>query len=88
MPAVSALLHPDEARGYVEAGHELGIHGWIHERNSSCSPADERELAFRSADTLEQLTGVRPVGVRTRRGTSARDAGASSASWGCSTTRR
>src|SRR5262249_32671128 len=33
MPAVSALLHPEEARAYVEGGHELGIHGWIHERN-------------------------------------------------------
>jgi len=65
MPAVSALLHPDEARGYVEAGHELGIHGWIHERNQQLSAADERELAFRSIETLEHLTGVRPVGVRT-----------------------
>lgn len=30
MPAVSALLHPDEPRAYVERGHELGVHGWIH----------------------------------------------------------
>ena len=65
MPAVSALLHPEEARGYVEAGHELGIHGWIHERNMLLSAHDERELAFRSADALEKLTGVRPVGIRT-----------------------
>ncbi len=65
MPAVSALLHPDEARGYVAAGHDLGIHGWIHERNMRLQPRDERELAFRAADTLEQITGQRPVGVRT-----------------------
>ncbi|HEY3062488.1 MAG TPA: polysaccharide deacetylase [Chloroflexota bacterium] len=65
MPAVSALLHPGEARGYVEAGHELGIHGWIHERNQQLRAEDERELAFRSIDTLEKLCGVRPVGVRT-----------------------
>ena len=65
MPAVSALLHPDEARGYVSAGHELGIHGWIHERNQQLRPEDERELAFRAADTLEKLVGVRPMGVRT-----------------------
>jgi peptidoglycan/xylan/chitin deacetylase (PgdA/CDA1 family) len=65
MPAVSALLHPEEARGYVAAGHELGIHGWIYERNQQLSAADERELAFRSTDTLEKLTGVRPVGVLT-----------------------
>jgi peptidoglycan-N-acetylglucosamine deacetylase len=65
MPAVSALLHPDEARGYVDAGHEIGIHGWIHERNMVLSPGVERELALRSAATLEQITGQQPVGVRT-----------------------
>jgi len=65
MPAVSALLHPEEARGYVEAGHELGIHGWIHERITMLRPEDERELALRAADTLERVAGMRPVGVRT-----------------------
>ena len=65
MPAVSALLHPQEARGYVEVGHEIGMHGWIHERNMLLQPADERELAFRSAETLERVTGQRPVGIRT-----------------------
>jgi peptidoglycan-N-acetylglucosamine deacetylase len=65
IPAVSAMLHPEEARGYAEAGHEIGIHGWIHERNMLLSAADERDLAFRSADTLERITGQRPVGVRT-----------------------
>jgi peptidoglycan/xylan/chitin deacetylase (PgdA/CDA1 family) len=65
MPAVSALLHPDEVRSYVAAGHEVGMHGWIHERNMLLTPADERELAFRSADALEKLTGNRPVGIRT-----------------------
>ncbi|GAB3434425.1 polysaccharide deacetylase family protein [Flindersiella endophytica] len=65
MPAVSALLHPAEARAYVAAGHELALHGWIHERNVQLSAKDERELLFRSADTLEQVAGVRPVGIRT-----------------------
>lgn len=65
MPAVSALLHPEEARGYVAAGHEIGTHGWIHERNMLLAPADERMLAARALDTLEEITGVRPVGVRT-----------------------
>ena len=65
IPAVSALLHPEEARGYAEAGHEIGIHGWIHERNMLLTPADERDLALRGADTLERVTGQRPVGVRT-----------------------
>lgn len=65
MPAVSALLHPDEVRRYAEGGHEVALHGWIHERNMLLEAADERELAFRAADTLERLSGSRPVGIRT-----------------------
>lgn len=65
VPAVTALLYPDEQRRIVGAGHEIGLHGWIHEVNTAVPPADERELHLRSADTLEKITGVRPVGMRT-----------------------
>jgi peptidoglycan/xylan/chitin deacetylase (PgdA/CDA1 family) len=65
VPAVAALLHPDEQRALVAEGHEIGIHGWIHELNSVLPYETERDLMFRSADTLETITGVRPVGLRT-----------------------
>lgn len=65
MPAVSALLHPEEAKAVVAAGHELGIHSWIHEFNSKLDHATERDLAFRACDVLEKLSGKRPVGMRT-----------------------
>lgn len=65
VPAVSALLHPDEQRALVEDGHEIGLHGWIHEVNSRLDAATERDLMFRAADTLERITGTRPVGMRT-----------------------
>lgn len=65
MPAVSALLHPEEVKDYAAAGHEVATHGWIHERTTRLAPDDERELAYRAVDALEQLTGTRPVGVRT-----------------------
>jgi peptidoglycan/xylan/chitin deacetylase (PgdA/CDA1 family) len=65
MPAVSALLHPDEVRRYAAEGHEVAMHGWIHERIGSLQPAEERELALRSADVLERSTGARPRGIRT-----------------------
>ncbi|NKB57677.1 MAG: polysaccharide deacetylase family protein [Alphaproteobacteria bacterium] len=65
VPAVVAMLHPDEQRAVVEQGHEVGIHGWIHEFNSTLPPADERDLQMRAADVLEKITGVRPVGIRT-----------------------
>ena len=65
MPAVSALLHPDDIRAVVDGGHEVALHGWIHEANTTLPPGAERELALRSADTLERLAGTRPVGLRT-----------------------
>ena len=65
VPAVSALLYPDEQRRVVAEGHELAIHGWIHERNSELPLEAERDLQLRSADTLEKVTGRRPVGIRT-----------------------
>ncbi|MER6981300.1 polysaccharide deacetylase, partial [Streptomyces carpinensis] len=65
LPAVSALLHPHEARRYTAEGHEVALHGWIHERNTLLGAEDERELQLRAADTLEQITGIRPVGLRT-----------------------
>jgi peptidoglycan-N-acetylglucosamine deacetylase len=65
VPAVAALLHEDEQRQVVAEGHEIGIHGWIHELNSVLPYEVERDLMFRSADTLEKITGIRPVGLRT-----------------------
>ncbi len=65
VPAVTALLYPDEQRRVAAEGHEIGIHGWIHERNSELPLAAERVLQMRSADVLEKITNVRPVGIRT-----------------------
>jgi peptidoglycan/xylan/chitin deacetylase (PgdA/CDA1 family) len=66
VPAVSALLHQDSMKAILQPGrHEVGLHGWIHERNSQLDRATERELLARAAKTLESLTGRRPVGMRT-----------------------
>jgi peptidoglycan-N-acetylglucosamine deacetylase len=65
VPAVAALTYPDEQRALVAAGHEIGIHGWIHELNSVLPYEAERDLMFRAAEALETITGVRPVGLRT-----------------------
>lgn len=65
VPAVSAQLYPDEQRRVVEEGHEIGIHGWIHERNADLPYEAERDLQERAAAKLEQITRQRPVGIRT-----------------------
>ena len=65
MPAVSAMINPDEARAVAEAGHEIGIHSWIHEFNSVLDYDTERDLALRAREVLERLSGQTPVGMRT-----------------------
>ncbi len=65
VPAVAALLYPDEQRRVIAEGHEIGLHGWIHELNSVLPEKEERDLHLRASDTLSRITGVRPVGMRT-----------------------
>lgn len=64
VPAVSALIDPPALDPIVAAGHEIGVHGWIHENTSKLDRVTERDLLLRSRDTLEQLTGTRPAGHR------------------------
>jgi peptidoglycan/xylan/chitin deacetylase (PgdA/CDA1 family) len=65
VPAVTALIYPDEQRSIIAEGHEIGVHGWIHEVNSTLPAEAERDLVARAIDTLEAITGVRPLGMRT-----------------------
>jgi peptidoglycan/xylan/chitin deacetylase (PgdA/CDA1 family) len=64
VPAVSALIDPDEPRRMASAGHEIGVHGWIHENNSLLDYETERGLMLRARDTLARLSGRDPVGLR------------------------
>lgn len=66
VPAISALLHPDQIQAIVDKGHhEVGMHGWIHERNSLLTEDEERRLMQKSYQTLERITGQAPSGIRT-----------------------
>jgi peptidoglycan/xylan/chitin deacetylase (PgdA/CDA1 family) len=58
-------LHPGEIGTCVAAGHEIALHGWIHEWNTKLDLATERDLLMRSIDVIERLSGSRPVGIRT-----------------------
>ena len=65
VPAISAMHYPDEQRALIGEGHEIALHGWIHERNTLLDGETERDLQHRAADALEKITSVRPVGIRT-----------------------
>lgn len=64
MPAVCALIDPGETPRIAAAGHEIGIHGFIHENNSQLDAATERDLILRARDVLAKQLGTDPVGFR------------------------
>lgn len=65
IPGVSAELYSEDVKRIADGGHEIGIHGWIHEHTATLERGEERMLMQRSLDTLERITGRRPVGIRT-----------------------
>lgn len=66
VPAVTALLHPDQIQAIIHRQrHEIGMHGWIHERNSILGEEEERRLMRMAYDTLKEITGKPPTGIRT-----------------------
>lgn len=64
VPAVAALAVPEALDPVIADGHEIGVHGWIHENTSILDHSTEARLIERAADTLEKMTGKRPVGHR------------------------
>ena len=49
----------DELARAARAGHEIGVHGWVHEDHRD-DPRARAAGAMRTADLLEAACGVRP----------------------------
>ena len=67
IPAVSAILHPQVIKDIQGAKlqHEIGVHGWIHERLPLLNnEQEEQRLLNQSIETLTKMTGKRPIGYR------------------------
>jgi peptidoglycan/xylan/chitin deacetylase (PgdA/CDA1 family) len=65
IPSVSLAITPSMATDIKRSGrHEFGVHGWIHELNSTLPDSAERALLKKAVDELTQLTGSRPTGYR------------------------
>ena len=64
-PAVSFSLAPQMIEMIQASGrHEIGIHGWIHERNANLPRDEEERLLQKAVERMTELTGSRPVGYR------------------------
>ena len=64
IPGHTIETYPDVCRMIVDAGCEVGLHGYAHEMNGLQSLDDERRTMARSIELVEGLTGRRPVGYR------------------------
>jgi peptidoglycan/xylan/chitin deacetylase (PgdA/CDA1 family) len=64
-PAISFSLAPEMIKAIQAAGrHEIGVHGWIHERNAVLPLEDEKRLLEMAVERMTELIGKRPVGYR------------------------
>ena len=64
-PAVSFSLAPQMIEMIQASGrHEIGVHGWIHERNATLPRADEERLLRQAVERMTELIGKRPIGYR------------------------
>lgn len=65
IPACIARHHPRMVRAILAGGHEVGLHGDVHERLAGLTEEQEEEILVRCIDELTQLCGgARPVGYR------------------------
>lgn len=64
--AINAQLYPDALREIAARGHELGHHGWRHERWDALEPAGEERALVRGRAAFDALgldvRGFRPPG--------------------------
>src|ERR1700690_1970624 len=52
VPAYIAEHHPRMVEAIVQAGHEIGLHGYLHEKLAYLSEAEEEAILVRSLEIL------------------------------------
>ncbi|MQA88521.1 MAG: polysaccharide deacetylase family protein [Streptosporangiales bacterium] len=65
IPGHTADTYPELCRRVVDAGHEVGLHGYCHEQVSRLSRDAEWDMLRRANEVLTGLAGRPPVGHRT-----------------------
>lgn len=68
VPGLTAERYPDVVRRIHEAGHEIGLHGYAHERFAGKTVAEQIEIIEKSQRILKELTGKEVQGFRTPSG--------------------
>jgi peptidoglycan/xylan/chitin deacetylase (PgdA/CDA1 family) len=63
IPGDTADRHPDVVKRIIDAGHEVGHHGYLHEPPNMLEPDEERVMIERGLEALAKH-GVTPQGYR------------------------
>ena len=64
IPGHTIETYPDVCKMIVDAGCEVGLHGYAHEFNPTLAPDKERWVMAKSFELIDKLTGTAPVGYR------------------------
>jgi peptidoglycan/xylan/chitin deacetylase (PgdA/CDA1 family) len=64
VPGHTALAFPEAVRAILDAGHEIGHHGWVHENPAELDIAGEREVLEKGFAALKKVSGHVPTGYR------------------------
>ncbi|MEU5849612.1 polysaccharide deacetylase family protein [Saccharopolyspora shandongensis] len=62
IPGHSIETFPDQVRAVVDAGHEIGAHGYSHENPVQMTEQQERDVLLRCIELVEKASGRRPRG--------------------------
>ncbi len=62
IPGHSIETFPEQTRMVVEAGHEVGIHGYSHENPIAMTREQEEAVLRRCISLVEEVSGKRPTG--------------------------
>lgn len=62
IPGHSIETFPEQMKAVVDAGHEIGIHGYSHENPIAMTPDQEEAVLDRSIELVTALAGKRPTG--------------------------
>ncbi|HLS16284.1 MAG TPA: polysaccharide deacetylase [Paenalcaligenes sp.] len=64
VPGWTAETYPKMIQQILQEGHEVGLHGYLHERLNNLSAEMEDYWFMRGLDALADVTGERPRGFR------------------------
>lgn len=61
-PGHSIETFPEQLEMIVEAGHEVGAHGYSHENPIAMTAQQEEDVLLKSIELIQKITGKKPTG--------------------------